>query len=188
MKENAGKTKYILLGMLARMPQTGYTIKKWLENEYSHFWQESFGQIYPTLKQLVAEGLAVSSDHGSVGNGRGKIVYSITEAGRTKLADWLRQAPEIEKLRYEILLKISFGMNTKPEVLLSHLDDFIQRNEKLAKEMNGYIEGIGHLQPELPDCTYSQLTALCGVYFYSAMRDWAVEAKKIISEKEAKLL
>lgn len=28
MKENTGKSKYVMLGMLARMPQTGYTIKK----------------------------------------------------------------------------------------------------------------------------------------------------------------
>ncbi len=74
MKENTGKSKYVILGMLARMPLTGYTIKKWLENEYSHFWQESYGQIYPTLKILVAQGLAVCSDKGEHGNGRGQIV------------------------------------------------------------------------------------------------------------------
>ena len=139
MKENTGKSKYVVLGMLARMPQTGYTIKKWFEQEYSHFWQESFGQIYPTLKKLVTEGLAVSSNDTETGNGRSQIVYSITDAGRKELSDWLREEPEIEKLRYEILLKVSFGENTEPEVLLGHLDDFIRRNEKLVKDMNGYI-------------------------------------------------
>lgn len=183
MKENTGISKYVMLGMLARAPQTGYTIKKWIENEYSHFWQESFGQIYPTLKKLVAEGLAVSSDHTQPGNGRGQIVYSITDAGRKELSDWLREEPEIERLRYEILLKISFGANTEPEVLLGHLDGFIRRNEKLVKDMNGYIELFEQLKGKDIDCSYSQLTALCGVYIYSAMRDWAVEAKKIISEK-----
>lgn len=187
MKENTGKSKYVVLGMLARKPQTGYTIKKWIEQEYSHFWQESFGQIYPTLKKLVAEGLAVSSDNTETGNGRGQIVYSITDAGRKELSVWLREEPEIEKLRYEILLKISFGENTEPEVLLGHLDDFIRRNEKLVKDMNGYIELFDQLKGQGTDCTYSQLTALCGVYIYSAMRDWAVKAKKIISEKEANL-
>lgn len=183
MKENTGKSKYVVLGMLARMPQTGYTIKKWIEQEYSHFWQESFGQIYPTLKKLVAEGLAVSSDDTETGNGRGQIVYSITDAGRKELSDWLREKPEIEKLRYEILLKVSFGENTEPKVLLGHLDDFIRRNEKLVKDMNGYIGFFDQLKEQGTDCTYSQLTALCGVYIYSAMKDWAVEAKKIISEK-----
>ena len=187
MKENTGRTKFVILGMLARMPQTGYTIKKWIENEYSHFWQESFGQIYPTLKKLVAEGLAVCSNNTEIGNGRGQIVYSITDAGRKALTDWLREEPDIEKLRYEILLKVSFGENTESEVLLGHLDDFIRRNEKLVKDMNGYIELFDQLKEQGTDCTYSQLTALCGVYIYSAMRDWAVTAKKIISEKEVDL-
>ncbi len=185
MKENTGRSKYVMLGMLARMPQTGYTIKKWLENEYSHFWQESFGQIYPTLKKLVSEGLAVSSHNTKHGNGRGQIIYSITDQGRKELSDWLREEPEIEKLRYEILLKISFGDNTEPEVLIGHLDSFIRRNEKLVKEMNGYIELSEQLKERDIDCSYSQLTALCGVYMYSAMRNWAIEAKKIISEKGA---
>lgn len=183
MKENTGKSKYVILGMLARMPLTGYTIKKWLENEYSHFWQESYGQIYPTLKVLVAQGLAVCSDKGEQGNGRGQIVYSITEAGRKELSEWLREKPEIEKLRYEILLKISFGENTESEVLIGHLDDFIRRNEELVKEMKDCMENLSQLTGEGIDCTYSQLTALCGVHVYSAMKDWALEAKKIIIEK-----
>lgn len=182
MKENTGKSKYVVLGMLARTPQTGYTIKKWIEKEYSHFWQESFGQIYPTLKKLVAEGFAVSS--GEPINGRGQIVYSITDAGRKELSDWLCKEPEIEKLRYEILLKVSFGENTNVDVLFGHLDDFVKRNESLIKDMNGYIEHFDQLKAQGTDCTYSQLTALCGVYIYTAMRDWAVIAKKIISEKE----
>lgn len=184
MKANTGKSKYVMLGMLARMPQTGYTIKKWLENEYSHFWQESFGQIYPTLKKLVAEGLAVSSNQEQPGNGRGQIVYSITDAGRKELSDWLREEPEIEKIRYELLLKISFGGNTEPEVLLGHLDDFIRRNDKLVKDMNGYMELAEQLKEKDIDCSYSKLTALCGIYIYTAMRDWAVEAKKVISGKQ----
>lgn len=183
MKEHTGISKYVMLGMLANTPQTGYTIKKWIEAEYSHFWQESFGQIYPTLKKLVAEGLAVRSNPTQSGNRRGQIVYSITDEGRKELSNWLEKEPEIEKLRYEILLKISFGKNTKSEVLLGHLDNFIRRNEKLVKDMKDYIELFNQSKEQDLDCTYSKMTALCGVYIYSAMKDWAVEAKKIISEK-----
>jgi DNA-binding PadR family transcriptional regulator len=184
MKENTGKSKYVMLGMLARMPQTGYTIKRWLENEYSHFWQESYGQIYPTLKKLVGEGLAVSSQNPENGNGRGQIVYSITEAGKKELSDWLLEEPEIERLRYEILLKISFGDNTTKEVLLGHLDEFISRNEKLLKDMNNCIDMFEGSIGQDYDFSYSKLTALCGVHIYSALKAWAVEAKGIIAAKE----
>lgn len=186
MKENTGKTKYVILGTLARMPQTGYTIKKWIEHEYSHFWQESFGQIYPTLKKLVAEGLAVSSESSETENGRRQIIYTITDAGRRELSDWLQEDPEIEKLRYEILLKISFGDHTEPEVLLRHLDAFIGRNEQLVADMNGYIRLFEQLREQGTDCTYSQLTASCGVYIYSALKDWAENARTVIKQKGIK--
>lgn len=183
MKENAGKTKYVVLGMLARCPQSGYTIKKWLENEHSHFWQESYGQIYPTLKKLVAEGFAVCGETPQKENGRGQILYSITPTGRAELEAWLREPPDIEKLRYELLLKISFGEHTSPEVLLGHLDAFIRRNEKLKGDMDGYIAFFDKLQAQGTECTNSRLTALCGTYLYGALKDWAQEAKRIISEK-----
>lgn len=182
MKENTGKSRYVILGMLSRMPLTGYNMKKWIENEYSHFWQESYGQIYPTLKKLVAEGLAVPCEE--QGNGRGQITYSITDAGRKELALWLRKEPEIEKLRYEILLKVSFGENAEPNVLLGHLDNFAKRNENMIRDMKEYMQYFERLKEEGMDCTYSHLTALCGVYIYSAMRDWAEEAKSIISQRE----
>jgi hypothetical protein len=53
---------------------------------------------------------------------------------------------------------------------------------KLVNDMNDYIELFEKLKGENIGCSYSQLTALCGVYLYSAMRDWAVDAKKRISE------
>lgn len=181
MKINTGKTRYVLLGLLAHSPQTGYSIKKSIEFQYSHFWQESYGQIYPTLKQLVAEGLAVESTES--GNARGQIIYNITEAGKAALKNWLSEAPEVEKLRYEILLKVSFGDSTEPEVLLRHLDAFIARNDGLIKDMDGFIQMLQYLTEQGDDHSYGQLTALCGKYVYTAMRDWAQEAKRIITER-----
>jgi len=182
MKENTGKTKYVLLGLLAHSPQTGYSLKKSIEYEYSHFWQESYGQIYPTLKALVQEGLAVEDSES--GNGRGQITYSITDSGLGELKKWLSETPDIEKLRYEILLKVSFGANTEPEVILVHLDDFILRNDKLIKEMDGFVMSLENLKNRGDDHTYTQLTALCGKYIYTAMRDWAQDAENIIKERE----
>jgi PadR family transcriptional regulator, regulatory protein AphA len=184
MKENTGKTKYILLGLLAHQPQTGYTIKKAIEYEYSHFWQESFGQIYPTLKQLVKEDLAVIMEGQESDSTRGQKLYQITEKGKKVLITWLEQAPEIEKLRYELLVKVSFGEAAEPKVMLEHLDDFIKRNDKNIREMNFFLEELSKLRLQGDDHTYKELTVLSGKYFYTAMRDWALEAKHIISERK----
>lgn len=184
MKENTGKTKYVLLGLMAHTPQTGYTIKKSIEHEYSHFWLESFGQIYPTLKQIVDEGLAECMENSNNRNGRGQKLYQITEKGRQELKQWLSQAPEVEKLRYEILLKVSFGDSTEPETILNHLDEFILRNEISIRDMDGFLKILSSLTDRGDDHTYQELTALCGKYVYTAMRDWAVEAKKTIEERK----
>jgi len=60
MKYN--RTAYTILGMLSIEPNlsaSGYEIRKAIESTVGYFWGESFGQIYPTLKRLAAEGLIV---------------------------------------------------------------------------------------------------------------------------------
>lgn len=185
MKKDTGKTKYILLGLMAKQPQTGYSIKKSIENEFRHFWQESFGQIYPTLKLLVKEGFADCVDTETSENRRRTITYTITEKGRLELRRWLSEAPDIEKLRYEILLKVSFGTAAEPEIIDEHLNAFIERNEKALAEIEGFLTIFNDLEIPRKAILGSELTALCGKYLYTAMRDWAVEAKeKIIDHKE----
>lgn len=186
--ENESKSRYLILGMLAHTELTGYNIRKWIEAEYSRFWQASFGQIYPILKILVQEGLAEIAGNGIATNGRGQKLYRITDKGLKALSDWLAEEPDVEKLRYEILLKISFGKHTRPEVLLKHLDDFIRRNETALAEIKGMI-AIMSKNPPVPESnhSYSRLTALCGIYHYAAMRDWALEAREtILKEVESK--
>ncbi|WP_303870825.1 PadR family transcriptional regulator [Acetobacterium wieringae] len=185
MKKDTGKTKYILLGLMAKQPQTGYSIKKSIENEFRHFWQESFGQIYPTLKLLVYEGFADCADTETSENRRRTITYTITEKGRLELKRWLSEAPDIEKLRYEILLKVSFGTAAEPEIIDEHLNAFIERNENALAEIEGFLTIFNDLEIPRKAILGSELTALCGKYLYTAMRDWAVEAKeRIINHKE----
>lgn len=184
MQESTSKTKYVLLGVLSRGPQTGYSIKKAIEYEYSHFWQESFGQIYPTLKFLVKEGFAESTESQDQKNGRGQIAYQITEAGKIELKKWLREAPTIEKLRYEILLKVSFGASCETDAVVGHLDEFIKRNQLLIEEVDGFLDYFKRINKDEERHIDSELTALCGKYIYTAMRDWAVESKRIIEERK----
>lgn len=181
--KRAAKTRYIILGLLAHCPHTGYGIKKSIEDEHSHFWQESYGQIYPTLKKLVDEELAEKSKSEDESNGRGQIMYTITDKGRQVLKDWLAEGPEVEKLRYELLVKVSFGDNTDPEVIIGHLDEFIKRNEENIKHAEFFLEHFKKMYLDGDDHTYKELTSLCGKYFYTMMRDWAIEAKQIITER-----
>ena len=48
--------------LLSWKPMSGYDIKKLVDAGLSHFWNENYGQIYPTLESLVKEGLAFGAD------------------------------------------------------------------------------------------------------------------------------
>lgn len=85
------KSKYAILGMLSIEPMSGYDIKKEIQESISYFWTESYGQIYPVLKSLVAEKLVTKTVQKGVGK-PDRHVYSLTERGRKELQTWLAES------------------------------------------------------------------------------------------------
>ena len=102
------KINCVILGLLSHEDLTGYEIKKRMDTSLKYFWGASYGSIYPTLSELVNQGLAAKRDGAE--NNRNKIIYSITEEGRNYLKDWLTLPVDKDELRYETLLKLFFGI------------------------------------------------------------------------------
>src|ERR1035441_9094755 len=87
MKRN--QTAYVILGLLSiESNQSGYDIHKTIEGSVSYFWGESYGQIYPTLKRLAAEGLIEPGKSTSSARPQRR-QYCLTDAGRARLQEWL---------------------------------------------------------------------------------------------------
>src|SRR5919109_5547208 len=84
-------TAYVILGMLAWRPMSGYDIKTLVDHSTRFFWAASYGQIYPDLRRLAAAGLVEGEPE--QGSGRRRTSYSITEAGRAELREWLARPP-----------------------------------------------------------------------------------------------
>src|ERR1700694_4574756 len=110
-KEN--KSKYAVLGALSVCPGSGYDIKKLMEQSTSNFWNESYGQIYPILKQLVEEELATSRAEKQEGKPE-RYIYTLTEQGREELQRWLAEPVERMVERNELLLKLFYGRHNTP--------------------------------------------------------------------------
>jgi DNA-binding PadR family transcriptional regulator len=100
-------TAYVVLGMLRHEPRSGYEIKTVVDKSTRFFWAASYGQIYPELKRLAEAGLIDGRDEAS--GGRKRTVYTLTEAGRVELADWLARGAEVLEYRDEGLLKLFFA-------------------------------------------------------------------------------
>ena len=76
-----GDMKYALLWLVQERPMHGYEMIKALEQRSGGFYSPSPGSIYPTLQMLEEGGFVTGSEV------EGKKVYTITDAGRTLLAD-----------------------------------------------------------------------------------------------------
>ena len=122
-------SRYAVLGMLSIGLKTGYAMKKHVESNLGHYWSESYGQIYPTLRQLVDEGLATCTEERRKGKPM-RNLYAITSSGRKELREWLVVPPEPQPQRSELLLKLSFGDRVSSEACQKLIRDHSQQCER----------------------------------------------------------
>lgn len=158
---------------------SGYDIKRFLEGTIANFWSESYGQIYPTLKQLEAEGLVAGRDDES--GGRGRRVYTLTEDGLATLRGWLREPPEPDVPRYEISLKLFFGDQLPVETAVAHLESHRERHRAM---LDRYTE----LEPELerqlagsPRLPYWLAVLRGGIRYAEMVVEWCDDTRASLS-------
>ena len=170
------RTRYTVLGVLTLGPKSGYDIKKFIERSIGNFWRESYGQLYPTLKQLDAEGLVSHKVEDQQGR-PDRLVYHITRKGRQELRDWLVQPVEIEIPRHELLLKLFFGTQVPADANLKHVAQYRQEIESWSGQLN---EGARMLRKKYGDTdqgAYWLLTVRQGILVNEALEKWCEEAE-----------
>lgn len=114
--------RHAILGLLTFEPMSGYTLKtRYFDRSIAHFWPADQAQIYRTLQSVERDGLA-SCDTVASDSRPDSRVYSITEAGRRALHDWLAQAQKIPVQRDGILLQLYFGRLLSREQMLAVLE------------------------------------------------------------------
>ncbi|MEC5425114.1 PadR family transcriptional regulator [Virgibacillus sp. C22-A2] len=130
-------TKYAILGILTTGCNTGYAIKQLIDQSLNHFWKISYGQIYPTLKKLVADGLATVQVIPQEGKPDRKEYY-LTTTGKLELQKWLQQPiSEIPVEKNELLLKLFFSSHQSNASTIQHLEHY---RDKLSESYNTYKE------------------------------------------------
>jgi DNA-binding PadR family transcriptional regulator len=127
--------KTLCLGALHLGDASGYEIKKLFEEgDFSHFYESSFGSIYPALNRLVEDGLAVCTEQLQEKR-PDKKVYSLTDKGRAAFAEALKGDPAPDSYRSDFCFMMVFGHLLPPERLAELID--IQ-----AAFYRGMIEGM----------------------------------------------
>ena len=183
-KPRENRTRYVVLGMLASGgPQTGYALRQRISGSVGHFWQESFGQLYPALRALAAAGL-VQGKATRGGPGRAGATWRITDRGRAELGRWLARPPAFEPQRNELLLRVFFAGAVPTEVTArnlelvgAHLRADLAGLEALAARWEE--ETGGH-----PDAPYWRLTLDFGLSMMRSALGWLGEAQGVLAAQE----
>jgi PadR family transcriptional regulator, regulatory protein AphA len=163
-------TAYVILGMLAWGPRSGYDIKAAVDHSVRFFWAASYGQIYPELRRLSEAGLVEGEAEPE--SGRRRTVYRLTAAGERALREWLAEEPETFETRDEGLLKLFFA-DSSPETAAASLDAKRRYHEDKLRQLHA-IEATGK-----PD-GFPLVVLRYGVESSEWMIDWcAREAERL---------
>ncbi|USS92944.1 PadR family transcriptional regulator [Fructilactobacillus ixorae] len=108
------KGKEIILGLLeTRGPLTGYEINEIIQNQLSHFYDGSYGMIYPTLRKLEQDALVTKRQVNQTEKPN-KNVFSILPAGQTAFRQALTSELATDTFKSDFLLKMYFGDQLTP--------------------------------------------------------------------------
>ncbi len=171
------RTRWTILGCLSIRPMSGYDIKAFLDRTLVHFWSESYGQLYPTLKALESEGLIESRmEPGERGPERN--VHSITRKGRSELRKWLALPAEPSPPRYEHSLKVFFSHAAGPEVALEHVGRLREETLRTLEEYRASEARLEAMRDEAPWIPYWLVVLRGGIRYTEMTLDWCDESER----------
>jgi DNA-binding PadR family transcriptional regulator len=103
-----GPVSYLVLGIVAlRGPTTPYELKRFVQLTVGHFWPFPHTQLYVEPARLAAAGLL---DETREESGRRRRHYTITDAGRRRLGEWLGEPVTSPTEHRDLgMLKLFFG-------------------------------------------------------------------------------
>src|SRR5207344_2512313 len=95
----------LFLALLSADRAHGYELKQSLDQEFGDLLPAlNAGQIYVTLGRLERDGLVAG--HAVPGDGRGKRVYELTDAGREALMAWIDAPVSGRRIKDEFFMKL----------------------------------------------------------------------------------
>jgi DNA-binding PadR family transcriptional regulator len=179
-------SKFALLGILSLKPASGYDIKQFVAYSIGHFWNESYGRIYPLLKHLAREGLIAKQRQTKNWGRPERQVYTVTPAGEAALRGWLAQTPKEAPPRSELLLKLFFANRTATDISVAHVQEKKRLEEKnlaVYARTESELRARYASHPELP---YWLLTLSFGRHRSQSLVDWCDEALQTLSHLNRK--
>jgi len=169
----ASRTDLAVLGALSIEPMTGYAVRAGIRDVLGHFWSESYGQIYPTLARLEADGFVERQP----GERPRSSVYGLTPSGRERLLVLLLAPDEPSPPRNGLLLRLFFG-----HVLGAEEVERLVRvhRERATDQLARLAAARAEIDPDDAHGPFALLTVSAGEHSARAALAWADEALGVL--------
>ena len=138
--------RYFILGLLSQQPMSGYDIKRFLKSLDWLVGSSSFGSIYPALHALLTDSL-VTVDVVYHQDRPPRKIYSITEAGKQVLQEWINQPAVPGASLRAFLMRLMLASNFSHAGLIAHLK---QRRSQVEVQ-RAALEQVTRAQDETTD-------------------------------------
>ena len=168
------QTELAVLGALSVEPMTGYRVRAAIQETLGHFWHESFGQIYPALAALEAEGLVERAA------GERSQPYAITRAGAERLRSLLAEPFTQPPPRNPLLLRLFFGWHVGDDVARGWIEQALAEAEAATQQYAALREQVEREAQDDPRARYWLLTVTAGQHGAAARAAWAREALELL--------
>lgn len=167
--------KHGILGLLNYQDMTGYELMEVFRDSLNYFWNVKTSQIYRELQGL--EQKAWVSKTVVLQSGKpDKNVYSITEAGRIELLEWLANEDLGLRCKIPILMKVFFLGERSVEENIRYFACVKKSCELLLKGLESVpqsIEIYGDRIGQKEKTLYWQMTVEYGRRSIQMQIDWA---------------
>ena len=141
MARGSANFRYFTLGLLVKRAMSGYDIKRLLKSLGWLLGNPRFGTIYPALHALLQDDL-VTVEVVPHPNRPARKIYTITEAGKQALQEWIAQPqPSSIGMKAFIMHLILAGDSTR-DGLAAHLQ---QRREVAAAQHSALEQAVEEL-------------------------------------------
>lgn len=172
MADQLTTTSYAVLVQVAVRPWSTYELAQQRVRYFRYVWPRAESAIYREAKRLAQMGL-VEGEKEYTGK-RARTVYSITEAGRSALRDWLATPVAPFSMDFEAMLRVFIApLGTKGELvdtLEQVLGDAREMLQFAGEVKQEFAEGINVTQDQ------AHIRALAVDFFVSLLNtvhDWA---------------
>jgi DNA-binding PadR family transcriptional regulator len=173
-------TSFAVLAVLSLRDHSTYDLIRQMRLTMHYMWPRAESNVYAEPSRLVAAGLATAREEW---NGqRRRTIYSITDAGRAALAEWISSPSGRPRYECEALVKILFAENGDREDLLASIRGLASDATDALRHFRGIADRYAANEGEYPwRFGLSGLALRLLAEQQAATLRWATWAEEVVS-------